>query len=156
MEDLAYAWLSPCQFLFLDYPTCFILHMCFKQRMHPVSWEIITLSDFQYVSKTCFVISLLVYLFTHLPDCRVWPIFVVLRSWPRCLWGGAGGGGRWAATCNRMASWQCHLDIWSIFEMHTFWEFRLTHFGRIFFWLYWPLLVIILGMFNELLFCLNF
>ena len=29
--------------------------MYFKQRMHPVSWKIINLTDFQYVSKVCFV-----------------------------------------------------------------------------------------------------
>ena len=87
----------------------------------------------------------LYYLFTHLPDRRVWSIFVVLRSSPRyCIWGGAGGCGRWTATLSRVARWQCHVDIWFSFELRTHFGGLLVYFWFTF-WLYWPLLAIIFG-----------
>ena len=81
--------------------------------------EVIALTDFRYVSKIMLWISLLLYLFTHLPDRRVWPTLLVLRSRSRCLWGGAGGGSRWAASISRIASQQCHLDIGLSSEMQN-------------------------------------
>ena len=38
-EDLALVWLPFNQFLYLEYPTWFILHMYFKWTMHPVLWQ---------------------------------------------------------------------------------------------------------------------
>ena len=135
-EDVALVWLPPSQFLYLEYPALFVLHRYFKWTMHPVLWQFSL-----YLWYT--LISFLVYLFTHLPDRRVWPIFVVLRSSSRlCPWGGVRGGGRWTATFSGMASWRCHVDIRFSFELRTFWgDYRLIL--DLYFWLYWPLLAII-------------
>ena len=116
-EDVALVWLPPSQFLYLEHPAWFVLHLYFKWTMHPVLWQFSLCLLYAWI-------SFLVYLFTHLPDRRVWPIFVVLRSSScLCPWGGVRGGGRWTATFSGMASWRCHVDIRFSSELRTFWEF---------------------------------
>ena len=88
-----------------------------------------------------------------MPDCRVWPIILVLRSRPHCLWGGAG----WRVpTCRWMAGWRCRLDIRSSLEMRNILGIEIvyvlgTSFGCI--GICWAL---ILGEWLiEFIFCIN-
>ena len=116
-EDLALVWLPSSQFLYLEYPTWFILHLYFKWTMHPVLWQFSLC--LWYALTSIWILSI------HppaRPSCLTH--FVVLRSSSRlCPWGGARGGGRWTATISGVASWRCHVDIRFSSELRTSWEF---------------------------------
>ena len=66
MENLALVWLPSCQFLFLDYPTWFILHMFWK-RLCILFYGNNCFTDFEYVLEytLCFLKC-----FVYSPTCQ--------------------------------------------------------------------------------------